>query len=196
MYKGAAANGQPLVEGLDRYALPVVARRQLRRGGMVFVTAETQLEGLRHEYAFATRDGWKYDGAPVVVRFDPATAATRGASIELAEGWRDFRAGTVIDQAAPCVSAPPDFVSDAGLWDLRGAGRHEQRANRAAVRTVVTAYDTRGPIRTRLDDGGTTGWGLRGGVPAAAEREEEADSKRTTARLAALEAEERLMAYA
>ena len=170
LYQGAAANGLPLVEGLERYAMPVAARRTLRRGGMVFVTAETQLEGLRHEYAFATRDGWKYDGAPVVVRF-----------------------------AAPCVSAPPDFVNDAGLFDLRGAGRHEQRANRAAVRTVVTAYDTRGAIRTRLDDGAATGWGLRGGVPAAAEAPEaaeECDSKRTTARLAALEAEERMLAYA
>ena len=198
LYKGAAENGLPLVAGLDRYALPVAARRQLRRGGMVFVTAETQLEGLRHEYAFATRDGWKYDGAPVVVRFDPATAATRGASIELAEGWRDFRAGTVIDDAAPCVSAPPDFVSDAGLWDLRGAGRHEQRANRAAVRTVVTAYDTRGPIRTRLEDGETTGWGLRGGVPLAAEtgRAEPGHQDRSAAAMAALEAEERMMAYA
>ena len=199
LYQGAAANGLPLVEGLERYAMPVAARRTLRRGGMVFVTAETQLEGLRHEYAFATRDGWKYDGAPVVVRFDPVTAAARGASIELAQAWRDFRAGTVIDGAAPCVSAPPDFVNDAGLFDLRGAGRHEQRANRAAVRTVVTAYDTRGAIRTRLDDGAATGWGLRGGVPAAAEAPEaaeECDSKRTTARLAALEAEERMLAYA
>ena len=105
----------------------------------------------------------------------------------------------MIDGSAPCVSAPPDFVNDAGLFDLRGAGRHEQRANRAAVRTVVTAYDTRGAIRTRLDDGAATGWGLRGGVPAAAEAPEaaeECDSKRTTARLAALEAEERMLAYA
>ena len=183
------------MEGLERYALPVVARRQLRRGGMVFVTAETQMEGLRHEYAFATRNGWQYDGAPVVVRFDPVTAATRGASIELAQTWRDFRAGTVIDDAAPCVSAPPDFVNDLGIFDLRGAGRHEQRANRAAVRTVVTAYDTRGPVATRLDEPGEApGWGLRGGTPEA--EEEERPNAVRPSNLAALEAEERLMAYA
>ena len=203
LYQGAAANGLKLVDGLERYALPVVARRQLRRGGMVFVTAETQMEGLKHEYAFATREGWRYDGAPVVVRFDPATAATRGASIELAAAWRDMRAGTVIDAAAPCVSAPPDFVNDTGIFDLRGAGRHEQRANRAAVRAVVTAYDTRGPIATRLDDGEETGWGLRGGVPVAASGDDGGHGgppvrteDNSEADLAALAAEERLMAYA
>ena len=199
LYQGAEANGLKLVDGLERYALPVVARRQLRRGGMVFVTAETQMEGLRHEYAFATREGWRYDGAPVTVRFDPATAATRGASIELAAAWRDERAGTVIDAAAPCVSAPPDFLAETGIFDLRGAGRHEQRANRAAVRAVVTAYDTRGPIATRLDDGEETGWGLRGGVPVAAETGDmdvAAQDGSDESALAALAAEERLMAYA
>lgn len=196
LYQGAEANGLKLVDGLERYALPVVARRQLRRGGMVFVTAETQMEGLRHEYAFATRDGWRFDGAPVTVRFDPATAAERGAVIELAAAWRDMRAGTVVDAAAPCVSAPPDFLSPSGIFDLRGAGRREQRANRAAVRTVVTAYDTRGPIATRLEDGEETGFALRGGVPVAADGGRQAPAGPSAADLAALAAEERLMAYA
>lgn len=208
LYRGAEANGLRLVDGLERYAMPVVARRQLRRGGMVFVKAETQMEGLRHEYAFATREGWQYDGAPVIVRFDPVTAATRGASIELAETWRDFRAGTVIDGAAPCVSAPPDFLNETGIFDLRGAGRHEQRANRAAVRTVVTAYDTRGPIATRLDDGKDESFALRGGIPLEAiandelrianEEDPSTHNSQLEIRnsLAALAAEERLMAYA
>jgi len=165
----------------------------------VFVTAETQMEGLKHEYAFATRNGWQYDGAPVVVRFDPVTAAERGASIELAAGWRDFRAGTVIDCAAPCVSAPPDFLSESGIFDLRGAGRHEHAANRAAVRSVVTAYDTRGPVATEYEDGLVTGFGIRGGVPEEAMRNEEVGMRNEgndEAAMAALEAEERLMAYA
>ena len=196
LYQGAEANGLKLVDGLERYALPVVARRQLRRGGMVFVTAETQMEGLKHEYAFATRDGWRFDGAPVVVRFDPATAAERGAVIELAAAWRDMRAGTVVDAAAPCVSAPPDFLSPSGIFDLRGAGRREQRANRAAVRTVVTAYDTRGPIATRFEDGEETGFALRGGIPSAADGGRQAPAGPSAADLAALAAEERLMAYA
>ena len=196
LYQGAEANGLKLVDGLERYALPVVARRQLRRGGMVFVTAETQMEGLKHEYAFATREGWRYDGAPVVVRFDPATAAERGAVIELAAAWRDMRAGTVVDAAAPCVSAPPDFLSPSGIFDLRGAGRREQRANRAAVRTVVTAYDTRGPIATRFEDGEETGFALRGGIPPAADGGRQAPDGPSAADLAALAAEERLMAYA
>ena len=196
LYQGAEANGLKLVDGLERYALPVVARRQLRRGGMVFVTAETQMEGLRHEYAFATRDGWRFDGAPVTVRFDPATAAERGAVIELAAAWRDQRAGTVVDAAAPCVSAPPDFLSPSGIFDLRGAGRREQRANRAAVRTVVTAYDTRGPIATRFEDGEETGFALRGGIPPAADGGRQAPDGPSAADLAALAAEERMMAYA
>ena len=196
LYQGAEANGLKLVDGLERYALPVVARRQLRRGGMAFVTAETQMEGLKHEYAFATRDGWRFDGAPVTVRFDPATAAERGAVIELAAAWRDMRAGTVVDAAAPCVSAPPDFLSPSGIFDLRGAGRREQRANRAAVRTVVTAYDTRGPIATRFEDGEETGFALRGGIPPAADGGRQAPAGPSAADLAALAAEERLMAYA
>ena len=196
LYQGAEANGLKLVDGLERYALPVVARRQLRRGGMVCVTAETQMEGLKHEYAFATRDGWRFDGAPVTVRFDPATAAERGAVIELAAAWRDQRAGTVVDAAAPCVSAPPDFLSPSGIFDLRGAGRREQRANRAAVRTVVTAYDTRGPIATRFEDGEETGFALRGGIPPAADGGRQAPDGPSAADLAALAAEERLMAYA
>ncbi|MCP6588229.1 hypothetical protein NL514_29005, partial [Klebsiella pneumoniae] len=39
LYQGAAANGLPLVEGLERYAMPVAARRTLRRGGMVLQAA-------------------------------------------------------------------------------------------------------------------------------------------------------------
>ena len=80
-----------------------------------------------------------------------------------------------------------------------GAGRHESQANRAAVRTVVTAYDARGPIVTRLaEDGSPHQWGIRGGVPEAAE-EERAEARRSDmgeAALAAIEAEERMMAYA
>ena len=111
----------------------------------------------------------------------------------------------MIDGAAPCVSAPPDFVNDTGIFDLRGAGRHEQRANRAAVRTVVTAYDTRGPVATRMEDSvgvrecGSVGvsWGLRGGVPEAADSPTPSlPHSPTPADLAALEAEERRMAYA
>ena len=62
----------------------------------------------------------------------------------------------------------------------------------------MTAYDTRGAIRTRLDDGAATGWGLRGGIPAAASEEVTANSEklRDEAALRALEAEERMLAYA
>lgn len=193
-YAGAAGNALKVPEGLERYAMPIVAKRTLRRGGMVFVTAETQLEGLRHEYAFATENGWRYDGAPVIIRFDPITAATRGATIELAETWRDYARGTVIDAAAKCVSAPPDFLSATGIFDTRGQGRKEANANRAAVRTVVTAYDTRGAIATQLDDGAEAAYALRGAVPLAAR--DNAPETPTAAQLAAIEAEERAMAYA
>ena len=107
-----------------------------------------------------------------------------------------MRAGTVVDAAAPCVSAPPDFLSPSGIFDLRGAGRREQRANRAAVRTVVTAYDTRGPIATRFEDGEETGFALRGGIPPAADGGRQAPDGPSAADLAALAAEERMMAYA
>ena len=163
----AKANGMPLVAGLERYSLPVAAERKLQRGGMVTVAAETIFEGHRHQYAFATAEGWRWDGAPVIVRFDPRTAAERGASLELAKPWKDSPAGMVIDGAAQCVSPAPDFVSATGFVDVRRAAGATKRAARAATRSVVAAYDQRGEIaaRQRTEEGAASG-SIRGGTLA------------------------------
>jgi hypothetical protein len=166
-YAGAAANGQPLPGGLEAFALPVAEERKILRSGMVSVAAETPFEGLRHTYMFAAREAWRYDGAPVIVRFDPRTAAERGARIELARAWKDFAAGTVVAEAAPCVSPAPDFLAPTGFYGARRAANGEKRSSLAAVRTVVAAYDTRGEIamRQRQDDGAVAA-AVGGATPA------------------------------
>lgn len=151
LYAGAAANGQPLVDGLQPHALPVRAVRTVGRDGMVGVKAETRMEGLRHAYLFATADGWRWNGAQALVRFDPHRAE-RGAHLALARPWRGMPAGTLIDAAAPCVSAAPEFTAAAGVADFRGAARAEKRRGMAAVRSVVRAYDGRGRIEPEAGD--------------------------------------------
>lgn len=162
LYAGAAAGGIPLVGGLWPHALPVRAIRKVRRDGMVSVTAETRMEGLRHAYYFATADGWRWNGAPAMVRFDPHRAE-QGAHLSLARPWRGIAAGTVIDAEAPCVSAAPEFTAAAGIADFRGAGRAEKRKGMAAVRSVVRAYDGRGAIEAPEAEPAHGGAGTREG---------------------------------
>ena len=152
LYEGAAANGQKLVEGLWPHALPVRVVSQIGRDGMAQAAAETRMEGLRHTYMFATADGWRWNGAPALVRFDPHRAE-RGAHLSLARPWRGIAAGTVIDAAAPCVSAAPDFCAPFGISDFRDAARGEKRRGMAAVRSVVSAYDSRGKIAAVESEG-------------------------------------------
>ncbi len=194
-YAGAEANGQPLPAGLEAYALPVAAERRVLRDGMVRVAAETPFEGLMHTYAFASREAWRYGGAPVIVRFDPRTAAERGARIELARPWKDFAAGTVIDAAAPCISPAPDFVGSLGFADRRQAAGAEKRGSLAAVRTVVAAYDRRGEIamRQRQDDGAVAA-AVRGATPAEPRPPRRRAPERSEAEWAELEAQAGLIA--
>ena len=120
----------------------------MRRGGLVEVTAGLPfgLEG-SHPYLFAGVDAWRYEGAPVVVSFDPA-ALQDGASIRLARRWRDYPAGHVVDDAAPCLSAVPIATRTGGLWrvstlDARAAGRAARKAGRTAVATLSRSFDDR-----------------------------------------------------
>lgn len=151
-YVGAKDNGQSIVAGIDDFVLPVVEQRKVRRDGMVFVRAETPFEDLKHDYGFASSEAWRFGGAPVIVRFDPRTATVRGAHISLAQSWRDFPAGLVIDAAAPCISPVPDFLSTRGFYDARAVGRREKKASRAAVRTVVAAFDERGEVAMTMKE--------------------------------------------
>lgn len=152
LYAGAEANGQKLVEGLWPHALPIRAVRQIGRDGMAGVAAESRMEGLRHTYQFAVADGWRWNGAQALVRFDPHRAEG-GAHVTLARAWRGIPQGTVIDERAACVSAAPDFLAPFGIMDNRSAARGEKRRGMAAVRSVVSAYDARGKIDVSESEG-------------------------------------------
>jgi hypothetical protein len=160
------ARTQVRADGFARFAMPVRAERQLRRGGMAFVTAETAFEGLRHEYAFAARDGFRFDGAPAVIRFDPLDAEA-GADIRLARAWHDWPEGQIIDAAAPCVSAAPDFCAPFGILDTRSAARAAKRQSRASISAIVAAYDPRGRIATVCDTAKGPSLAIRAITPAA-----------------------------
>lgn len=201
----AAADGlfpalplNPLPEGIRRFALPVRAYRVVRRGGMVFARAASPL-GWPHDYAFAMRDGAMFDGAPVYVSFDPSDVRA-GAAVELAENWRDLRAGRVLDESAPCVSAAPELVrSRAGEWsaltlDPRAEAAAVKRASRALVGARVAAFDGRGAVARQdlayaADGSEASRFGFGGREPAAAAVAEDGGYDNGAVDFAALEKE-------
>jgi hypothetical protein len=149
-YSGGSIYLHDLPQGLARFALPVRERRILRRNGMAFVRAACPF-GWAHEYAFHVRDGALLDGAPVWISFDPSNTSA-GAVVELADSWRDLRAGRVLDAEARCVSPAPELVRSArGLWNVSVTDNRDQaliakRDSRALVGSRVRAYDERGKV--------------------------------------------------
>ena len=140
--------GHAVPQGLRRYALPVREERVIRRQGMVKVLAECPF-GWKHEYVFFSDKAWLYDGALATVSFDPDDIRA-GAVLELAADWKGTRRGTVIDEAATCVSPAPLMErAKGGLWgvsalDARDAAKAVKRSSRAAVKTQSAAFDGRG----------------------------------------------------
>ncbi|MGI5868663.1 MAG: helix-turn-helix domain-containing protein [Kiritimatiellia bacterium] len=154
-YAGARANGRPLVGGLWRLALPVVEERTMRRQGMVRVQTMSPF-GFPHVYVFACEEGWRYDGARVRVAFDPY-AIRSGAALTLARPWRGLPAGTVIADAAPCISPAPDVMALGGALDPREDAARIKKASRALVAESVAAFDERsGKARRRTLARGTS----------------------------------------
>lgn len=145
-YGRQAAKGHAVPAGLRRFALPVSAVRLLRRQ-MVSVAAESPL-GFTHSYAFAFPDAWRFEGAQVAVRFDPAKIR-EGALVELAAPFHGFPAGTVVDESAPCVSPAPLVEKAAAGWaamwlDPRKVELSVKRSSRALVGAQSAAFDSRG----------------------------------------------------
>lgn len=168
VYKGQAEKGQRLVPGLWRFALPVREERVISREGMVRVRCESPF-GWPHTYHFASDKAWEFEGAPVIVSFDPEQPG-RGAILELARRWNNLPAGRVIDEAAACISAAPELVSESGRYacramDGRDEGRMVKRSARAKIGAQVAAYDERG-VRARhsVDADGQVAAGVRGGA--------------------------------
>lgn len=154
----AAAQLQPLVEGLEAYALPVRERRTVRRQGLVAVRTTSPL-GWPHTYTFAVADGWAWDGAEVDVAFNPAEAQA-GAVITLAKPFADTPAGTRLDGAAELLNAAPILSRSLTGWAIRqdcriAVAKAAKKRTLAAVAAQTAAFDTRGvKARKGKDDFG------------------------------------------
>lgn len=153
VYAGVVEKGHALPGGVWRFALPVVAERTMRRG-MVEVLAETPFDtSLKHPYLFAPEEGHLFEGAKVVVRFDPYRIE-RGAHVELAGKFREWPRGHEISDCARCISAAPILIDDNGqikasVRDPRDSGRALKKANRALIGTQTAAFDARGIVRKK-----------------------------------------------
>jgi hypothetical protein len=164
-YAAQAVKGHPLPQGLRRYALPVRETRKIDRQGMAGVRADSPF-GWPHDYLFASEQAAGFVGALVTVSFDPHDIGA-GATLELAEGWRDMKAGRVIDEAAVCVSPAPELTRTQGGFyvfgarDARAEAKAEKKASRALVGAQVAAFDERG-VKARHGEMELQGNGLEG----------------------------------
>ena len=144
----AGAQLQPLVSGLEAYALPVREKRTVRRQGLVAIRTTSPL-GWPHTYTFAIRGGWMWDGAEVEVAFNPAEAH-RGAYVTLAKAFHDTSAGVLLDEHAELLNAAPMLTRGVmGGWriaeDCRiGEAKAAKKQTLAAVAAQTAAFDTRG----------------------------------------------------
>lgn len=150
-YAAQAVKGHAIPQGLKRYGLPVRERRKVGRGGTVKVAAECGL-GWTHDYLFAADRLFEFVGADVLVSFDPARIS-EGAIIELSAGWRDTPSGTVLAQAAECISAAPELIRVGDGWivnarDSRRTAATVKRRSLALIGAQSAALDASG-VRAR-----------------------------------------------
>lgn len=167
---GASSRGRrELPVGLWRMALP---ERHVRvvRNGMVKVACEDAWGG-RSQFTFGDRSMVEYEGARVVVSFDPG-GESESAVIELAERWHDRPVGLLITGRAPQLNARARLVGGSVLWVSGAADAAlERKAGRKLVAEAVGMFDERGATACR---GGTEGEASREGAKSAkGERVEE-----------------------
>jgi len=147
-----------LPDGLERMALPVIARRTVRRGGMVTVPA-ANAAGVDWEFAFALKDGHLWEGAAVSVAFDPRFPE-RGADVRLAGKQAHGPDFLLVDPAAVSMAPAPVIDTAGPSWalrwfDSREQGREAKASSRAAVLAVGRSADGRGRMApAREEDGG------------------------------------------
>jgi len=132
-----------LPAGLWRLALPERATRKVLNG-CVTVTAEDAWGG-RSRMTFADRALSRYEGAMVRASFDPYQD---WAVVELAEGWADAPAGTVVAGRAERVDARPAIRGGVVGW-ITGAetARRERNAARKLAGESVRVFDERGSVK-------------------------------------------------
>jgi len=146
--------GHRLPSGLERMALPVIAERTVKRGGMVMVPA-ANAAGVDWEFAFAVADGHKWDGARVSVAFDPSFPE-RGADVRLLGKQAHGPDFLPVDPAAVSMGPAPVIDTAGPAWSLRWfdsreQGREAKAASRAAVLSVGRSADARGKMRETLN---------------------------------------------
>lgn len=140
--------GHVLPGGLRQYALPVREIRTVRRDGMISLRAPC-LFGWNEEYAFVAKEGYRFDGAKVLIAFDPADIEA-GAVVELADRFQEWPKGFQIDPAAGCISAAPmlwhaaDGIWTAGTLDPRAEAKMIKRGSRALIGAKAATFDERG----------------------------------------------------
>lgn len=142
--------------GLERLALPVIAERTVRRGGMVTVRA-ANAAGVDWDFAFACKDGHLWDGAKVTVAFDPRFPE-RGADVRLAGKQAHGPDFLLVDAAAVSMGPAPVLDAAGPAWALRWFDSREQAREakaraRAAVLTVTRSADCRGRMVPAKEEG-------------------------------------------
>ncbi len=141
--------------GLARLALPVIADRTVRRGGMVTVRA-ANAAGVDWDFAFAVKDGHLWDRAKVSVAFDPRFPE-RGADVRLCGKQAHGPDFLQVDPAAVSMGPAPVLDAAGPAWSLRWFDSRDQAREakaraRAAVLTVVRSADGRGRMRAAKEE--------------------------------------------
>lgn len=138
----SAEDSLPIVDGLWRMALPVEAVVKVRRQGMVAHRCLSPF-GMEHTYHFAWEGGYSYEGAEVVLGFDPYNVKA-GACVSLAADWRGEKRGARLADGALCVGPAPDWMEAYGCTDPRAEAKRLKSASRALVAESIAAFDERG----------------------------------------------------
>jgi hypothetical protein len=145
-------------EGLERMALPVIAKRTVKRGGMVKVPA-ANAAGIDWEFAFAIKDGHLWEGAKVTVAFDPRFPE-RGADIRLDRKQAHGPDFLPVDPAAVSMGPAPVIDTAGKDWSLRWFDSRTRRAKPRwrRGRPVLTVAAARtggadGPEKTDAETG-------------------------------------------
>ncbi len=152
VYGAQLHKGHRLPDGMAAYALPVREVRTMLRGGMIEVKTEAPF-GLETKlpYQFACEEGYLFEGARVMVAFDPAEIGN-GAQLTLAKKFCEWPKGHVIAEAATCVSVAPCVERSGDGWrafstDGRVLGTAVKKASAALIGRTARAYDKRGRIK-------------------------------------------------
>lgn len=112
-------------------------RRQIRRFGMVKITATSPL-GFPEVYHFGGAELSAYNGADVWIHFDPFAHPVL-ATVTLADDFQDTRAGTVIAKRLEPMNSAPELMqtSDGLFYFANHNGIETTRKAKVAIQQMV-----------------------------------------------------------